>query len=104
MEKFENSEFVNSRRKVLKKIGKTSAFILPVLLTFNVNELKANGPNVSGCAIDRHQIEDTYNSFWKIWKNKKFLGYKKTFWDNDRYNWYVKYLDWSKHNNFKPWK
>jgi hypothetical protein len=102
MEKIENSELVNSRREVLKKIGKTSAFVLPVLLTFNVNELKANGPNVSGCVIDPQQIENTYNSFWDIWKNKKFLGYKKNFWDKDKNNWYVKYLDWSKNNKFKP--
>ncbi|MHB9030003.1 MAG: hypothetical protein ACYC9O_14650 [Candidatus Latescibacterota bacterium] len=30
-----------SRREALKKAGKTAAFIAPVILSFNVNEVKA---------------------------------------------------------------
>lgn len=37
-----NNDKLNSRREILKKVGKTAAFVIPTLVTFSVSSLAAH--------------------------------------------------------------
>lgn len=52
----QNSEKLSSRREILKKVGKTAAFVVPTLVTFHVSNLNVKASEV----ISRSHLSDGF--------------------------------------------
>ena len=57
-----SGETGNSRRKLLKKAGIASAFVLPTIMTFKISELQAQPSEYPGKGVgpDRNNPQGTY--------------------------------------------
>jgi len=52
----QNTEKLNSRREILKKVGKTAAFVVPTIVTFEVSKLAV----AASTQIERAHLGDRY--------------------------------------------
>lgn len=79
------SPHTENRRRALKRMARTSAFIVPAVATFKLTELNVQASGLGGNPTG----EQAWRNYWS--RHRVFLRRRREFWENQRERWHRLY-------------
>ena len=81
------TEEKESRRSILKKMGRVSAFTIPVIASFQLSELKVHASVGGADPSQPLDLNSAWDTYWS--DHNDFLGGDKSYWEQAKDTWFA---------------